>query len=88
MQLAEVASTEGTWTSLFDASVLFTSAPNRLLLIRRGFIERRTICRHKSLCKWLPSFSWLDGLRGPKSINVNDGVEHSDAKKFLPQAGG
>jgi hypothetical protein len=40
MQLAEVASTDVTWKPLFDASVIFTSAPNRRSLTAPGFIDR------------------------------------------------
>jgi hypothetical protein len=34
------ASTEATWAPLFDASVIFTSAPNRRWLSGTGFIDR------------------------------------------------
>jgi hypothetical protein len=36
---ASVASTDATWAPLFDASVIFTSAPNRRWLTRTDFID-------------------------------------------------
>ena len=67
-----VASTEATWTTLFDASVTFTSAPKRRSLSGSGFIDRSTETCQWGVSKNVPQMALFrnDGKAGRGTVNA------------------